>query len=173
MFPLAVAHDDNWDIERQSRYWIQEARPYYRVRLGDRLGGAVSDNDNDKRYRIEHKLGWGGYSTVWLAHDAKENRAVALKIMSDPFKRDREAKMHQYIKETVTDTPRLTLALDSFYEAGQDHAQHTVLVLPLAGPSLYSVASQEQELQNPMRVARDLLMALGELHDARIIHAGK
>jgi hypothetical protein len=31
----------------------------------------------DSRYRIEHKLGWGGFSTVWLAHDMQENKAVA------------------------------------------------------------------------------------------------
>ena len=32
-------------------------------------------------YRIEHKLGHGGYSTVWLAHDIQKQKDVALKIM--------------------------------------------------------------------------------------------
>ena len=32
-------------------------------------------------YRIEHKLGHGDFSTVWLARDIKKKRDVALKIM--------------------------------------------------------------------------------------------
>lgn len=34
---------------------------YHPVSLGDTL--------NDGRYEIHHKLGWGGFSTVWLAND--------------------------------------------------------------------------------------------------------
>lgn len=36
---------------------------YHPVRLGDLL--------KDGRYRIMHKLGWGGYSTVWAARDQR------------------------------------------------------------------------------------------------------
>ena len=34
---------------------------YHPVHLGD--------NFKDGRYQIHHKLGWGGFSTVWLAKD--------------------------------------------------------------------------------------------------------
>lgn len=33
-----------------------------------------------KRYQIVDKLGYGGYFTVWLAHDTQQSRCVALKI---------------------------------------------------------------------------------------------
>lgn len=48
-----------YDQERISRY-----RPggYHPVCLGDKF--------NQDRYRVVHKLGWGGYSTVWLAWDS-------------------------------------------------------------------------------------------------------
>ncbi|EGU89422.1 hypothetical protein FOXB_00046 [Fusarium oxysporum f. sp. conglutinans Fo5176] len=37
------------------------------------------------RYRIEHKLGHGGFSTVWMAYDMHKGKDVALKIMTaDP-----------------------------------------------------------------------------------------
>lgn len=41
-----------------------------------RLGDVFSNG----RYRSIHKLGWGGYSTTWLARDIVGNRNVALKI---------------------------------------------------------------------------------------------
>jgi eukaryotic-like serine/threonine-protein kinase len=33
------------------------------------------------RYRIDHELGRGGMATVYLAHDLKHDRPVALKLM--------------------------------------------------------------------------------------------
>ena len=42
----------------------------------DRLASALSD-----RYRIERELGAGGMATVYLAHDLKHDRQVALKVL--------------------------------------------------------------------------------------------
>jgi hypothetical protein len=44
--------------ERMSRY---RRGGYHPVNLGDTF--------KDGRYKLYHKLGWGGYSTVWLASD--------------------------------------------------------------------------------------------------------
>ena len=42
----------------------------------DRLTAALAD-----RYRIERELGAGGMATVYLAHDPRHNRKVAIKVM--------------------------------------------------------------------------------------------
>ncbi|KAL1698642.1 kinase-like domain-containing protein [Schizophyllum commune] len=48
---------------------------YHPVKIGDVLGGSST------QYRIMHKLGFGGYATVWLAQKLDTSRAfVALKI---------------------------------------------------------------------------------------------
>ena len=59
---------------------------YYPILIGEIIA---------ERYRIEHKLGHGGYSTVWMAHDMKMKKEVALKVtVSLGDAADREFKMH-------------------------------------------------------------------------------
>jgi serine/threonine-protein kinase SRPK3 len=62
MDDLSIFHGSNLlhDQKRMSRY-----RPggFHPICLGDTL--------NQRRYQVCHKLGWGGFSTVWLAKDAK------------------------------------------------------------------------------------------------------
>jgi hypothetical protein len=43
-----------------------------------RLGAALSD-----RYRIERKIGEGGMATVYLAHDVRHDRQVAIKVLHE------------------------------------------------------------------------------------------
>lgn len=47
-----------------------DAEPIERYRTGGYLPVHLGDIFND-RYKVMHKLGWGGYSTVWLARDLK------------------------------------------------------------------------------------------------------
>jgi hypothetical protein len=53
-----------YNQEDMSKYRPGVSHP---VRLGDTL--------KDGRYKIHHKLAWGGYSTVWLATDKKYTAA--------------------------------------------------------------------------------------------------
>ncbi|KAL2134831.1 hypothetical protein VTI74DRAFT_10727 [Chaetomium olivicolor] len=52
---------------------------------GYEIGGyhptVIGDVFLDGRYEVAHKLGWGTYSTVWLASDRVSDRYVALKIV--------------------------------------------------------------------------------------------
>ena len=45
----------------------------------DRLAAALGD-----RYGIERELGAGGMATVYLAHDLKHDRKVAVKVLQHP-----------------------------------------------------------------------------------------
>lgn len=45
------------------------SEPVMEYRKGGYHPTHLGDTFNDGRYKIMHKLGWGSYSTVWLAKD--------------------------------------------------------------------------------------------------------
>ena len=46
----------------------------------------------DGRYRLERVLGHGGMASVHLAHDSALDRTVAIKLVSEAFAADEDAR---------------------------------------------------------------------------------
>lgn len=42
----------------------------------------LNDTFKHERYKVIHKLGHGGFATVWLARDNKRERYVAMKVLA-------------------------------------------------------------------------------------------
>lgn len=66
------------------------------------LGGyhpiVIGDTFCDGRYEVVHKLGFGGYSTIWLAKDKQLQRYVSLKILiAHEFSKSTEAKILRWL----------------------------------------------------------------------------
>ncbi|KAM0664326.1 hypothetical protein ACQRIU_006909 [Beauveria bassiana] len=134
---------------------------YYPICIGDVLADT---------YRIVHKLGWGGFSTVWMARNLKSQKMVALKIgvvglVSNL--EDRELEMQREIRDTVKDPSRLVTFLDTFPLAGVK-GTHQVMVMPVRGPSL-SQYWTDIPWKTRVTAAKDLLLAVKSIHDANII----
>ena len=77
-------------------------------------------------YRIEHKLGDGRFSTVWLARDIQNEKDVALKIMinQDVEEGEDEYSMQKEIISTVQDTSNLVTYLATFSLRGYKGSNH-------------------------------------------------
>ncbi|KXJ85684.1 kinase-like domain-containing protein, partial [Microdochium bolleyi] len=114
--------------------WRYKPGGYHPVQLGDTFSHG--------RYRILHKLGWGGSSTNWLVRDGLENRNVALKVSSaDVISREGpgEKRMLQALSTLPKSHPghaHIVALLDSFVVKGPNGA-HSCLVLELLGPSVF------------------------------------
>lgn len=126
----------------------------------------------DQRYRIEHKLGHGGFATVWLAHDIRKKRDVALKIIIHGDAGDDELRMQNEIIRTVQDSSNLLTYEDTFFSLRGYMGDHRVLVFPVRGPSLRHCLKQ-MSIAARMSAAGQLLKALKCLHSGGIVHRGE
>ncbi|WEW59247.1 hypothetical protein PRK78_004716 [Emydomyces testavorans] len=134
---------------------------FYPICLGEVL---------NQRYRLEHKLGHGGYSTVWMAHDLQNRTDVALKILAEGLG-ENEYHMQKEIVKAVRDISHLITYLDTFILSGRpDGNDHRVLVYSLHGPSLSMYTVQKKSMITRMSAARQLLQALKSLHNSGIVH---
>ena len=156
--------DERWEIEEnyeeEDRY--SQAECYYPVRIGEIIV---------QRYRLEHKLGNGGFSTVWMAHDLQQGKNVALKINTAGGKGPQEYYMKTEIARLVQDTSNLLLCHSRFCLPGPC-GDHTVLVFPLRGPSVGSYF-KEISMRSRMSAARQLFQALVSLHGGGFVHRGE
>lgn len=56
-------------MQSRMHHCTVEAEPLHRYRPGGYHPVHLGDVLKDGRYKILHKLGFGGYSTVWVARD--------------------------------------------------------------------------------------------------------
>lgn len=145
---------------------------FHPVHLGDTFA--------DGRYRIIHKLGFGGFSTVWLAREESQKRYVALKIITAEASCDcPELKILQYLEKSTCEQPgRAYIAsiLDYFQIEGPN-GTHICLVSKVDGPSIDQVCShrgRSRRLRGDVarRLAGQAVQALAYLHSNDIVHGG-
>ncbi|RKK44633.1 hypothetical protein BFJ67_g9066 [Fusarium oxysporum f. sp. cepae] len=154
--------------------WGEAYHPggYHPVHLGDVI---------QERYRIMRKVGWGQYSTVWLAVDMKLARYVSLKITlaTQPQTTSREVSLYKsYLQNSC---PGLVTLYDIIKITGPN-GEHDGLVFETMGPDLTTLLRMRQEFQlgKPWErrftksFARKALLntiqALHRLHERGIIH---
>jgi serine/threonine-protein kinase SRPK3 len=133
------------------------------------------------KYTLVRKLGWGHFSTVWLAKDNELNRHIAVKIV-------RSAK---HYTETAVDEIKLLRQvscndiqhrgkehvigfLDSFTHEGPN-GSHVVMIFEVLGENLLSLIKKYKHRGIPIvyvkQIAKQLLLALDFLHrEVGVIH---
>ncbi|KAK0184927.1 kinase-like domain-containing protein, partial [Armillaria mellea] len=141
----------------------------------------IGDSYATWRYKITGKLGWGEYSTVWLARDNDANIDVALKIMTDEASQAPELHELEYFQRLLCQNPghvgytRVVHLSDSFYIDGP-YGRHLCIVTEMAICTLLTLAEQcftgnRIPEYGAKIVIRDVLSALDYVHnDCNIIH---
>jgi eukaryotic-like serine/threonine-protein kinase len=129
------------------------------------LKAAIAD-----RYLLESELGAGGMATVFLAHDARHNRKVAIKVMHP----DLAALIgpERFLKEIETTANLHHPNILPLFDSGR--VQGTVFyVMPyVQGESLRTRLDREIQLpvDDAVRIATEIASALDYAHRHGVIH---
>ncbi|MEP6591906.1 MAG: protein kinase [Gemmatimonadota bacterium] len=137
----------------------------------ERLAAALAD-----RYRIEREIGAGGMATVYLAHDLKHDRDVAIKVLHPDL--GAALGSERFLSEIRTTArlqhPHILPLLDSGSAQGPDMSgPYLYYVMPLvAGETLRSRLERERQLpvEDAVLIAREVADALGYAHGLNVIH---
>jgi eukaryotic-like serine/threonine-protein kinase len=130
-----------------------------------RLRSALAD-----RYRIERELGQGGMATVYLAHDLRHERKVAIKVLRPDLAAVIGAE--RFLREIKTiahlQHPHILGLIDSGEIGGTAY-----YVMPFVeGESLRERIRREKQLPvaETVRIARDMAAALDYAHRHGVVH---
>ncbi len=137
----------------------------------EQLAAALAD-----RYRVERELGAGGMATVYLAHDPRHGREVALKVLRPELAAVIGAERFlAEIRTTATlQHPHILALFDSGRAGnGATGAEFVYYVMPFVeGESLRDRLGRERQLpvDEAVRIAREVADALEYAHQKGIIH---
>ena len=122
------------------------------------------------RYRIERELGAGGMATVFLAHDLKHDRDVAIKVMHPEIAQSLGTE--RFLREIAMTAnlrhPHILPLYDSGAAAGVVY-----YVMPfIDGGSLRDRLDRDKQLpiDEALTIAREVADALGYAHASGVVH---
>ena len=129
------------------------------------LAAALAD-----RYRIERELGRGGMAVVYLAHDRRHDRPVALKVLNPELAHALGAERFEREIHVAArlQHPNILTVLDSGETAGQ-----LWFTMPfVAGESLRARLDRESQLPvaEAVRIATEAADALDYAHHQGVVH---
>ncbi|MFF1413811.1 protein kinase [Streptomyces sp. NPDC058289] len=130
--------------------------------MGDQLAG---------RYRLEQRLGKGGFGEVWRAHDTALDRAVAVKVLLETAMADEAVA--RFRREATIGARLQHPGITVVHDVGQEEGRLFIVMELLAGEDLRSTLSRVPG-GLPVPVALELVTqaaeALAAAHERSVIH---
>lgn len=157
------------DVENIERYRPGE---YHPIAIGDYL---------HDRYETVQKLGFGSYSTTWLARDHETAKCVAVKITvaAENLKEGKILRLLGFADtkdEGHVGKASIPPVLDDFFIHGPNGKHQCIVTAPaMMDPAEAKDASYSRLFQLPVAKAiiAQIIQAVAFLHDRGIVHAGK
>jgi eukaryotic-like serine/threonine-protein kinase len=125
------------------------------------------------RFRVERRLGAGGFATVWLAHDPELDAPVAVKLLADNWSHNAD------VRRRFTDEARLLRRVDSdhlvrVYDVGElpDGRPYFVMTYADRGSLADRLAVRPPPWQpsDVVRIVEAIAAGLAVLHEHGVVH---
>ncbi|MGH7625488.1 MAG: serine/threonine-protein kinase, partial [Gemmatimonadaceae bacterium] len=130
-----------------------------------RLSAALAE-----RYQVERELGRGGMATVYLAHDVRHDRSVALKVLRSELSAivGAERFLHEIRTTAHLQHPHIL----PLHDSGEVNGTVFYVMPFVEGESLRDRLTRERQLpvEEALRIAGEVADALQYAHDQGVIH---
>jgi serine/threonine-protein kinase len=122
------------------------------------------------RYRLDRELGQGGMATVYLAHDLRNNRKVALKVLRPELAAILGAE--RFLKEIETTANLQHPHILPLFDSGEAGTFLFYVMPYIEGESLRARLDREKQLPiaDAVRIATEVASALDYAHRRGILH---
>ncbi len=121
-------------------------------------------------YRVLAQLGKGAMGVVYLAHDGRLNRKIALKMLPAEYTKD-ESRLRRFEREARAASGLNHPNVITVYEVGESNGIHFIATEFIEGNTLRRVmASEKIELREKLRIGSQIAAALDTTHRAKVIH---
>ncbi|KAI1774324.1 kinase-like domain-containing protein [Hypoxylon cercidicola] len=137
------------------------------------------DDVIDGRFKVFHKLGSGGFGTVWLCRDITMGKWRAVKVMAaDHSTNGKEEKILNRLRDRCTsrelDENHIVMPLEEFWLEGPN-GRHICYVMPVLGWTVSSWRQKQKDYEEQAsvdikNVCRQIIESLSFLHSHGICH---
>lgn len=122
------------------------------------------------RYRIESEAGRGGMATVYLAHDLKHGRRVAVKVLHQDYAHAIGAE--RFLREIETAARLQHPHIVAVYDSGEAAGLLYYVMPYVEGETLRDRMNKEKQLsiEEAVQIARDVAKGLAYAHIHDVVH---
>lgn len=120
-------------------------------------------------YKIEKLLGVGGMGEVYLAHDTKLARKVALKILPPQFISDPE-RVRRFERESRAVSALNHPNLITIYDIGSADSVQYIATEFVTGKTVRDLIDEGLKMRDALAIATQVAEALGAAHNAGVLH---
>ena len=123
-----------------------------------------------ERYSLERELGQGAMATVYLAHDVRDRRPVAIKVMRPKVANVLGAE--RFLREIEIARSMAHPLIVPLYESGDAGGVLYYIMPYVEGESLFDRLQRERRLplEAALRITQDVAEALGYSHARGVLH---
>ena len=122
------------------------------------------------RYQLLELLGRGGMGEVYLAHDPRLNRRVALKLLPAAVVDDLE-RVRRFEQEARATSAISHPNVAHIYEIGEAHGRHYIAMEYVPGRTLrQALRAAPLEVSEALDIATQIAIALVAAHEAGVLH---